>query len=133
MYLGELNALQKNRFLDLGISMAVADGVFADVEKRAIHLLCDEMRIEDRYEAEMPPEDAIRFFATEADRRIQRIVVFEMLGIAIADGVYDPGEQKLLADAIKTFSIDDKEIKEISETVRRLYGLYVQINRFIGA
>lgn len=132
MYLGELNATQKDRFLDLGIRLATTDGDFSEAEKEAIHLLCDEMRIADRYDEEASPEEAIHFFASEADRRIQRIVVFELLGIAMADSVYHSNEQELITKAAKAFSIGDDEIKEISDAVVELYGLYVKFSRFIN-
>lgn len=132
MYLGELNAKQKKFFLDLGIYLAVADGDFSDAEKNTIHLLCDEMRIEDRYKAEASPEEAIRFFVSEASQRIQRIVVFELLGIAMADNVYETCERELIAETAKAFSIRDDEIKEISDAVVQLYGLYVKFSRFVG-
>lgn len=133
MYLGELSAEQKDRFLDLGIGLAIADGVFADEEKKAIHLLCDEMRIEDRYEAELSPEEAIQFFASQASRHIQRIVVFELLGIAMADSVYKASERKLVVEAVKAFNISDDEIKEISDVVSQLYKLYIKVSRFVQA
>lgn len=132
MYLGELNEKQKNRFLDLGLSLAATDGDFSDVEKNAIHLLCDEMRIEDRYTAEVSQDEAIGFFASEADRRVQRIVIFELLGIAMADNVYHSGERELIAKAADAFSIGYDEIKEISDAVKKLYGLYVKFSRFVG-
>ncbi len=132
MYSGERNAKQKNRFLDLGTGLAIADDDFSDTEKDTIHLLCDEMRIEDRYEAEASPEEAIRFFASEASQHIQRIVVFELLGIAMADSVYAARERELIAEAAKAFSIGDDEIKEIRDAVEQLYGLYVKFSRFVG-
>lgn len=132
MYLGELNAKQKNRFLDLGIGLAAADDDFSDAEKDTLHLLCDEMRIDDRYEAEVSPEEAIRFFASESSQRIQRIVVFEMLGIAMADSVYENSERKLIAEAAKAFSIEDDEIKEVSDAVVQLYRLYLKFSRFVN-
>ena len=89
------------------------------------------MRIEDRYSAEASPEEAIRFFASEADRRAQRIVVFELLGIAMADNVYHRGERELIAKAADAFSIGGDEIKEISDAVSALYGLYAKFSRFI--
>lgn len=133
MYLGELNAEQRDRFLDLGIGLASVDGDFSDAEKNAIHLLCDEMRIDDRYQADAPPEEAIRFFASKASRHIQRIVVFELLGIAMADSVYEARELELVNKAAKAFSIGEDEMKEISDAVAQLYGLYVKFSRFVGA
>ena len=131
MYLEELNAKQKDRFLDLGISLAVADGHFSDAEKNTIHLLCDEMRIEDRYEIQATPEEAIRFFRSETSRRIQRIVAFELLGIAMADSVYETREREMVDELAKAFSIGDDEMKEISDAVEQLYGLYVKFSRFV--
>lgn len=61
MYLGELNAKQKEKFLDIGICLALADGKFSDEEKNTVRLLCDEMRIEARYTAEVSPEEATHF------------------------------------------------------------------------
>lgn len=133
MYLGELNAKQKNYFLDLGIGLAAADGDFSDIEKNTIHLLCDEMRIDDRYQANALPEEAIRFFASETSQHIQRIVVFELLGIAMADSVYETCELELVNKAAKAFSIGEDEIKEISDAVTQLYGLYIKFSRFVGA
>lgn len=113
---------------DLGISLAATDGDFSNREKATIHLLCDEMRIEDRHTAEVLPEEAIRFFASEADRRN---VVFELLGIEMADNVYHCGERELIAKAADAFYIGDDEIKEISDAVAALYALYVNFSRFI--
>ncbi len=132
MYLSELNAEQKNYFLDLGIGLAAADNDFCDAEKNSIHLLCDEMRIADRYEAKVSPENAIRFFTSAANQRIQRIVIFELLGIAMADNIYKTCEQELIAEAAKAFSIEHDEIKEISDAVMQLYDLYTKFSRFIG-
>ncbi len=133
MYLGELNATQKDCFLDLGIRLAATDGGFSEAEKEAIYLLCDEMSIADRYDEEASPEEAIRFFASETDRRVQRIVVFELLGISLADNVYHDRKQELIAEAAKAFSIGDDEIKEISDAVVQLYGLYLKFNHFVNS
>lgn len=132
MYLGELNEKQKNRFLDLGISLAVADGKFSDEEKDTVRLLCDEMRIQDRYIAETSPEEAIHFFVSEASQHIQRIVVFELLGIAMADRVYQESEQDLITKTAKAFSISEYEMDEICEAIKQLYGLYIKFSRFVG-
>ena len=131
MYLNELNTKQKNRFLDLGIGLAEVDKDFCIAEKDVIHLLCDEMRIEDRYEAEVSPEEAIQFFVSESDHHIQRIVILELLGIAMADKVYEIREQGLMKKVAKAFSVGDDEMKEMSDAVVQLYGLYVKFNRFI--
>ena len=133
MYLGELNEKQKSRFLDLGISLAAADADFSDEEKNTIRLLCDEMRIEDRYTAEVSPEEAVQFFVSEASQRIQRIVVFELLGIAMADSVYQEHECALITKVAKAFSISEREVDEICEAIKQLYGLYTTFSRFINA
>lgn len=133
MYLHELTVKQKNRFLDLGIGLAVADGDFSEIEKDTIHLLCDEMRMEDRYHADASPEEAIRFFASEASRHVQHIVVFELLGIAMADSVYEARELELVNKVAQAFSIGEDEMKEISDAVTQLYELYVKFSRFVGA
>lgn len=133
MYLSELNEKQKGRFLDLGIILAAADNDFSEAEKKAIHLLCYEMRIKDRYKPEVSFEEAVQFFIAEADQHIRRVVILELLGIAIADSVYEAREQELIAKTVKAFSISDEEIKEISNTLVQLYELYVKISRFVNA
>ena len=133
MYLNELNKEQKNRFLDLGISLATADSDFSDTEKNTIHLLCDEMRITDRYTAEASPEEAIHFFVDETCSRIQRIVVFELLGIAMADSVYETREHEMVLKVADAFSISEDEIYEIREAITQLYRLYAKFSRFVGA
>lgn len=133
MFLGELEAKQKDYFLDLGICMAMADGKFSDEEKHAIHRLCDEMRIEDRYTPKSSPEEAFRFFATETAPRIQRLVVIELLGIAMADCKYEDSERALVTKIVDVFAIDKREVDEIREAITRLYGVYITFERFINA
>lgn len=132
MYLGELNETQKVRFLDLGIGLASVDGKFCDEEKNIIRLLCDEMHIEERCTAEVSPEEAAQFFVTEANQRIQRIVVFELLGIAMADSIYQDCELALITKIAKAFSIDKHEMDDLCEAIRQLYRLYAKFSRFIG-
>lgn len=132
MYLRELNEKQKNCFLDLAISLAAADGDFSDMEKNAIHLLCDEMCIADRYQANASPDDAIRLFASESNQHIQRIVVIELLGVAMADNVFEERELELVDKAAKAFLVGKDELEEISNAIAQLYGLYVKFNHFIG-
>lgn len=133
MYLGELNAKQKEIFLDLGIGLASVDGKFSNEEKNTVRLLCDEMCIEYRYMAKVSPEEATQFFVTEANPRIQRIVVFELLGIAMADSVYQDCEFAMITNIAKAFSINEREVDQICEAIKQLYGLYTKFSRFINA
>ena len=133
MYLGELNAKEKESFLDLGIGLASVDGKFSDEEKNTVRLLCDEMGIEYRYTAKVSPEEAAQFFVTEANPRIQRIVVFELLGIAMADSIYQDCELAMITNIAKAFSINEREVTQICEAIKQLYGLYTKFSRFIDA
>ena len=133
MYLGELNEKQKERFLDIGISLAIADDEFSNEEKNTILLLCDEMRIEVRYTAEVSLEEAVNFFIFEASQRIQRIVVFELLGIAMADSVYQEHERTLITKIAKAYSISQNEVDGICKLIKQLYELYAKFSCFIGA
>ena len=132
MYLGELNIKQKEAFLDLGIYLAAADNDFSDNEKKAIDLLCEEMQIAKRYAAVCSPGEAIAAFTSNSDPRAQRIVIVELLGIALADEFIVRAEKDLIAKVAAAFKMAPEQLPEISAVITELYGVYKKLNRFLG-
>ena len=81
MYLQELNDKQKDLFLDLSINLALSDEDFSAKEMDAICLLCEEMGIKKRFSANTTLDGAIEALVNEGDKRAQRIIIIELLGI----------------------------------------------------
>ena len=132
MYLGSLNEKQKTMFLDLGIHLASADGEFSDQEKLAIDSLCAEMGIPSRYETDISVDDALIYFVENANKAECNIVFVELLGIAMADDIFDKSEKSMIKKVAVAFKITESDISKISEAIRKLFDTYKVIGSFIA-
>lgn len=132
MYLQGLNKKQKELFLDLSINLALADDDFSQKEMDAICLLCEEMNISKRFSANSTLEEAVRDLVNEGDKKAQKIIIVELLGIAIADDVFEKCEQNMIDKVAAAFSIGQEEVNEVSEAILDLYDTYKLLNGFIG-
>lgn len=98
MYLALLSREEKELFLGLAHHLAVSDGHYGEEEKAMMAGYCQEMQI--AFEAEgaaEPVEALLKRFCEMSDQKARKIVVFETVGLALADGTYDGNERKLIA------------------------------------
>lgn len=107
MFLSLLNLQQKKLFMSLAYILADSDGDYSDYEKVAIKGYLKEMDIEmPKDQADTNLEYVVDKLNEISSMREKRIIIFEIIGLAMADYNYDDGERKIVKDAMNVFGID---------------------------
>ena len=106
MYLAFLNEDQKRLFLQFAYHIASADGNYSTEEKMMMDSYCDEMEIEHDFDIpEQSVDEIIRQIALACSKREKQIMIFEAIGLAMADHSYDSNERSIIQTAIGEFGI----------------------------
>lgn len=130
MYLNQLDAKEKELFLDLSIHLALSDESISQKEIDAICLLCDEMQIEKRFSADLSVDDAIS--EAKKCKNVSRNIIFvELLGIAMADDVFDKREKDLMKRISDELEIHPNDAQRISKDIVNLFKIYQSMSKFI--
>ncbi|GAA0790212.1 hypothetical protein [Hathewaya limosa] len=107
MYLAILNSEEKELFLSLAHGLALAEGDFGDEEKATIEGYCREMNISPiKKENIKSLEETIKSLGEISDERIKKIIIFEAIGLAMADNNYDDNERKIVVNMEKVFKLN---------------------------
>ncbi len=106
MYLALLNDKEKELFLGLAYDIASADGNYSDAEKATIAGYCQEMLYDFDEKTMVKSVDSIIEEFKQTDSKTKKIVVFEAMGLAMADGKYDSTEKEIIAKMEDKFGID---------------------------
>ncbi len=121
MYLSMLSEKQKEYFLELAYQMAIIDNDFSEKERTMIESYCHEMRI-------AVPEviragsinEIIESMKSECTMLEKKIIIFEVVGLALVDGNYDETERKVIEEITKIFEIEETFLAE-SERLLKEY------------
>ncbi len=133
MFLSELKDEQKDLFLDLGIHLSMSDGRFSDIEKNTIRQMCKEMEIGERLEANIEFDAALNRLSENATVREKRIVLLEMAGIVMADGVYSPEEKTTVENISNTLGVDYPRCENAISLIKELFAVYSKIGDFLSS
>lgn len=107
MFLSLLNLQQKKLFMSFAYILADSDGDYSDYEKVAIKGYLKEMDIEmPKDQADTNLEYVVDTLNEISSMREKRIIIFEIIGLAMADYNYDDGERKIVKNAMNVFGID---------------------------
>lgn len=107
MYLAILSEEEKELFLGLAYNLAAIDGEYSDEERTMIAGYCQEMQIEfDEERAVKSVDELLGRIKAISDDRTKKIIVFEAIGLAMADGKYYENERKLVDKMEKEFGIE---------------------------
>lgn len=107
MYLSMLTEKQKEYFLKLAYQMALIDNNLSENEKIMMESYCNEMQIpvpENIREESI--DEIIESMRSEATVVEKKIMIFEILGLALADGSYDEVEKEIIQKALNAFGLD---------------------------
>ena len=107
MFLKLLNNEQKKLFLSLAYDLAIADGCFSKDEVEVMNSYADEMKVE--FVLEDVEKDLVRVIDKMNDvcsHQEKKIVIFEIIGLAMADSKYDEAERKIVNHAMTVFNLD---------------------------
>lgn len=127
MFLKELNKKESIAFVNLVTLLAKTDNSYSDKEKALIDEYKSELSLSNDALKDFSFEEAIKELATSTSR-IKNIIYFELVGLALIDGVYEDSEIKFLNDAAAAFGIkNDKQAAyvEYFKAVKDLYDITV--------
>ncbi len=105
-----LSEKQKYYFLGLACSVAAIDGDFSTIEEELIKQYCREMQISyNSDELKTAANDVSNsiFEITEWDITAKKIIIFELIGLALSDNRYDYSEKNFINMIGNSFDIDE--------------------------
>lgn len=127
MFLEMLRGDEKERFLDLAIKAAEANGEVVEDEKRMLKAFAKELEILPRYSSSLSLSDILADFVSNSSKQTMRIVVFELIGILFADSEFDEKEKNYLNEITESFGLDKSIIAEMIDEIKQYSFLYKKI------
>ena len=132
MYLSLLKPEEKSLFLGLAYELASADGSYSNEEKLIIESYCNEMQIEFNKELMVNSIDEILKKIVEiSDDRTKKIIIFEVIGLAMVDGTYAESEKSMILNMEKLFGIGNSFVKRCENVLYEYIQLQEKINKLI--
>lgn len=112
MFLNQLNQKEKETFMSLSVHVANSNGILADEEKEMIQEYCREMGLDSfNVKDAVPMEDVLTVFK-QSDLHIRKIVLFEILGLAYADGEYEDTEDDFIIQFATAIELNKETVEE---------------------
>ncbi|MCR5543551.1 MAG: hypothetical protein K6F55_05325 [Eubacterium sp.] len=132
MFLRELNNTQKNGFWKLANKLVFIDGKIEKSEKRMLEEYNFELGLAE-LEIKDYPDDVEKILSDmELDKRLKKIVMFELIGLAFSDDYYDQSEKELLIDIQNKIGLSETDVTELGKFVNEVLALYSKIGDFIN-
>lgn len=132
MYLALLNKDQKEMFLGLAYNLSNIDGDYSSSEQQMIESYCGEMNIEysdsiAKVELNTIMENINKIF----DNKSIKIVLFELIGLAMVDNNFDETEHAFLNSIQNLFSVDSEFMSKAENYIKNYLDLQLNINTLI--
>lgn len=132
MYLALLNKEQKECFLGLGYNISNIDGNYSESEQKLLESYCDEMNLD--YSDSVAKKDLESLLATITnlfDERSIKVVVFELIGLAMVDNNFDESEYNMINKIIEKFMIGSDFIEKCKSLINAYIEVQYNINSLI--
>ncbi len=108
MYLSLLGKKEKDSFLRLAYELALIDGDYGAEEQQMMEVYCNEMQISSSsLDKEASISTIIDFIAKESDIKNKKIMIFEIIGLAMSDSNYDYKEKNFIYELMNKFMIEE--------------------------
>ena len=132
MYLSLLNNRQKELFLMMAYHLANTDGDFSESEQMMMNSYAGEMGISpDISKTKMDISKVIDALCSTAGKREKQIIVFELIGLAMADSNYDASERKVIREMAEKFGVDTEFEKFCEKKLTEYLELQNALNEMI--
>jgi hypothetical protein len=132
MYLSVLNSEEKALFLGLSYNLATSDGVYSTEEKATIAGYCQEMQTTfDEEKMVKPTDEIIHVLSEKSTEKTKKIIVFEAIGLAMADNNYDDGERKIVLDMEKEFGLASGFAAKCEAVLKEYISFQNKINALV--
>lgn len=132
MYLSTLSNEEKALFLGLAYDLATIDGDYSEAEQITINGYCQEMQIVfDKSKMVKAIDNIVETLCKQASDRVKRIVVFEAIGLAMADNNYDDKEREVIYQMAYAFGLGNDFCKKCEELLNEYIIFQNKINTLI--
>lgn len=128
MFLYLLKEENKARFIELCRYASEADEIVEEKEIETINAYCREMGVTEK----VPPvrrglEVVLSELHNETDEREKRIILFEILGLMLADEQYTETEEQFVLKVIQTFGLDRQAVGNMCSLLEIYKVVYKQV------
>lgn len=128
MFLNELKPENKELFLKLCVFTSLANGVFADEEKKIIAAYCREMDIPEIIpETKESLEEILERIRDNADSVEKNIIILEILGLVKADGICDQEEQEFINNLIGKIGAKKDVLPKLESILTKYTDVYKEL------
>ena len=134
MYLMNLSEKVKPTFLELAYLVAVSDNNFGDEEKIVMEAYKNELQIEYDFQTidgSINLDAVVRTLCTDANETEKKIIVFEIIGLAMTDNQYDDEEKKIIMRINEAFQLDDAYPAYCEALINKYVELQSQIDALV--
>lgn len=132
MYLSLLSTEQKKLFISIAFNLADSDGEFSKNEKQVIESYSKEMEMTiKREEVDTDMNRVISNINAICSVREKKIIVFEMIGLAMADSNYDEGERKIVRDVLSVFGLEHTYADYCEKKLSEYFELQHELNESV--
>ena len=131
MYLTFLTEQEKIYFLGLAYNIAISDGEYSNEEKNIIDNYCKEMNINFTNKMIQPTDFLISKLSLTSDERTKKIILFEIIGLAMIDNHFDNEEKNIIDKMILDFKLNESLKLKYEELVNKYMCLQNEINQFV--
>ncbi len=132
MFLSMLNNSQKQLFLGLAYNVAAIDGDYSKIEEDMMQSYCHEMQVEfelDKINLEI--ESIRNEINAECGMRAKKIIIFEVIGLAMSDNNYDTSERELIQSTMDVFGIPKDFDKACESTLNEYIEFQNRLNSIV--
>ena len=123
MFLNELNKEEAVAFINLVKEFANVDEIFAKEEKTLIADYIKELSLKEEEVKELTLAE-IEIILKNSTDRAKKIIYFELVGLALADGEYEHKEKVFLSDLAYSFNIGLSRRLEFMDFFKHVKSIY---------
>ena len=132
MYLGLLNDEQKKICINLIINVAKADENFSESEKILIDSYCNEMGIIFDYTSKVKDiDEVIEELNSTLSFGEKKIIVFEIIGLAMVDNDFMDKERDLIDKIAIRFGISKDYTSRCESLLNEYFDLQKRVNELV--
>ena len=132
MYLKLLNDQEKKAFLELACDLSAVDGNFEQAESLMISEYCNEMDIS--FEECSTNGDItvlLNKLNETLDGKSKKIILFELLGLALCDNMFDNKERDFIYSIAENFGIDKNIVNAFEDVISKYIKIQHDIDDMI--
>ena len=131
MYLSLLNKEEKEVFLGMAYHLASVDGNYSEEEKAMIDGYCQELQCTFDEETMIKPIGELRKRIKNSSEKTKKIFIFELVGLAMADGKYDNDEKEIIGQMIMEYGLNSDFASKCESLLNEYIEFQSRINNLV--